>query len=117
MVKKIQESKEKKALKASSTSKKEKKKWTEVKKKEDARKLVTVSDELLAKVRKDLAKTTLITRYMLGMRYNLNMSVAENLLRYFWQEGVVEKVRSNSRMTMYASGAAKETTVASVVQE
>ena len=52
MAKKVQETKEKKALKAASTSKKEKKKWTEIKKKDEARKIFTVSDELLQKVEK-----------------------------------------------------------------
>lgn len=103
MVKKTQETKEKKAMKASSSSKKEKKKWTETRKKEEVRKAVTVSEELLCKVRKDLSKTTFVTRYVVGMRYNLNMSVAENILKYFCSQGVIERIRSNSRMSIYSS--------------
>ncbi|EOB14867.1 40S ribosomal protein S25 [Nosema bombycis CQ1] len=58
MAKKVQETKEKKALKAASTSKKEKKRWTDTKKKEEQRKVFTVGEDLLSKVEKEVKKAT-----------------------------------------------------------
>ncbi|AFN83521.1 40S ribosomal protein S25-like protein [Encephalitozoon romaleae SJ-2008] len=108
MAKKIQESKEKKALKAMSGTRKDKKKWGDGKKKEEVHKIVTVSEDLLSKVRKDVGRASVVTRYMVGSRHNLNLGVAENILRHLSEEGVIERVRGNSRMTMYAGCASQE---------
>ncbi|CAD26410.1 similarity to 40S RIBOSOMAL PROTEIN S25 [Encephalitozoon cuniculi GB-M1] len=108
MVKKIQESKEKKALKAASGTRKDKKKWGDGRKKEEVRRAVTVSEELLAKVRKDVGRASVVTRYMIGSRYNLNLGVAENVLRHLSNEGVVQQVLGNRRMTIYAGCRAQE---------
>jgi small subunit ribosomal protein S25e len=103
MAAKIQASKKEKMAKALATSRKEKKKWTEAKKEEAVRKTVTVSDELLGKVEKELSRTSLISAYSLGAKHNINISVAKNLLRHFAQLGVVERIYSSPRMCAYAA--------------
>ena len=106
MAKKIQETKEKKALKASSGSRKDKKKWSDGKKKEEVRRAVTVAEDVLARVRKDIGRASAVTRFAVGSKYNLNLGVAENVLRHLCAEGVVERVRSNARIAVYAGCAA-----------
>lgn len=101
MAKKIQETKEKKALKAASTSKKEKKKWTEVKKKDEQRKIFTVSDELLQKVEKEVKKAKLLTVFSLGSRLNLTLSVAKNILRYFVERGDLFVIHRSNQTVIY----------------
>jgi small subunit ribosomal protein S25e len=115
MVKKSQETKEKKALKAASGTRKDKKKWGEAKKKEDVRKIVTVSEELLGKVRKEVMRANVVTRFSVGSRHNLNLGVAENVLRHLCMEGVIEKVRANPRITVYAAVRESSEAAASVV--
>ncbi|KAK6090755.1 hypothetical protein P3W45_000478 [Vairimorpha bombi] len=101
MAKKVQETKEKKALKAASTSKKEKKRWTEVKKKDEARKVFTVSDELLQKVEKEVKKAKLITVFSLGSKMNLTLSVAKNLLRHCVNNGLICLIHKSPKTSIY----------------
>ncbi|KAF5141296.1 40s ribosomal protein s25 [Vairimorpha ceranae] len=101
MAKKVQETKEKKALKAASTSKKEKKKWTEIKKKDEARKIFTVSDELLQKVEKEVKKAKIVTVFSLGSKMNLTLSVAKNLLRHCVNNGIISLIHKSSKTTIY----------------
>ncbi|KAG5860529.1 ribosomal protein S25 [Encephalitozoon hellem] len=108
MAKKIQESKEKKALKAMSGTRKDKKKWGDGKKKEEVHRAVTVSEDVLSKVRKDVGRASVVTRYAVGSKHNLNLGVAEKILEHLSSEGVIEKVRGNGRMTIYAGRSTQE---------
>lgn len=101
MAKKVQESKEKKAMKAASTSKKEKKRWTDTKKKEEQRKVFTVGEELLSKVEKEVKKAKMMTIYSLGSKFNLTLSVAKNLLRHFAEKGDLAVLHSSKQTIIY----------------
>ncbi|KAF9762116.1 40S ribosomal protein S25 [Nosema granulosis] len=101
MAKKVQESKEKKALKAASTSKKEKKRWTDTKKKEEQRKVFTVGEDLLSKVEKEVKKAKMMTLYSLGSKFNLTLSVAKNLLRHFAEKGDLAVLHSSKQTVIY----------------
>ncbi|WUR03993.1 ribosomal protein eS25 [Vairimorpha necatrix] len=115
MAKKVQETKEKKALKAASTSKKEKKKWTEIKKKDEARKVFTVSDELLQKVEKEVKKMKIVTIFSLGSKMNLTLSVSKNLLRHCVNKGIISLIHKSQQTSIYGQPIEVQAPVESVV--
>ncbi|EQB61831.1 hypothetical protein NAPIS_ORF00589 [Vairimorpha apis BRL 01] len=91
----------KESFKSRINIKKRKKKWTEVKKKDEQRKIFTVSDELLQKVEKEVKKAKLLTVFSLGSRLNLTLSVAKNILRYFVERGDLFVIHRSNQTVIY----------------
>jgi small subunit ribosomal protein S25e len=101
MVKKVQESKEKKATKAASAANKEKKKWTQGKAKEAVKRLVAVDEELFSKIEKDVAKATVVTSSSLAEKFNLNVGVAQKVLEHLCANGVIHCLSTTCRPKLY----------------
>ncbi|KAL0266086.1 UNVERIFIED_CONTAM: hypothetical protein PYX00_011802 [Menopon gallinae] len=99
MVKKVQESKEKKAAKIASTSSKEKKKWTQGKTREAVRRAVTVDAEMFAKVERDVAKASLVTAPAVAEKFGLNVGVAQRVLEHLCAGGVLRLNRLGRLVT------------------
>lgn len=102
MVKKVQESKEKKAAKISSSSSKEKKKWSSGKSKDVTRRNVTVDVDTFSKIEKDAKKSSVSTCNVIAERYNLNVGVAQKVLAHLAECGVIRCVSASSKPKIYS---------------
>nr|AAT12321.1 small subunit ribosomal protein S25e [Antonospora locustae]6ZU5_SZ0 Chain SZ0, eS25 [Paranosema locustae] len=102
MVKKVLESKEKKAAKIASTSNKEKKKWTQGKTREAVRRSVTVEADVFSKIERDVAKASLVTAPSVAEKFNLNVGVAQKILEHLCAGGVLCCLSRNSRLRLYS---------------
>lgn len=102
MVKKVQESKEKKAAKISSTSNKEKKKWSQGKTRDAVRRSVTVDADMFSKVERDVAKASLVTAPSVAEKFNLNVGVAQKILEHLCAGGVLCCLSHSSRPRLYS---------------
>lgn len=102
MVKKVQESKEKKAAKIASASNKEKKKWTQGKTREAVRRSVTVDADMFSKIERDAAKATLVTAPAVAEKFGLNVGVAQKVLEHLCAGGVLRCLSHSSRPRLYS---------------
>lgn len=102
MVKKVQESKEKKAAKITSASNKEKKKWTQGKTREVVRRSVTVDAEMFSKVERDVSKASLVTAPSVAEKFKLNVGVAQKVLEHLCAGGVLRCLSHSSRPRLYS---------------
>merc|ERR1711928_146826 len=101
MAKEPLEKKSAQALKIAKSSGKEKKKWTQGKQKETISRLCTVTDELLEKIQKEIVNQKIITKTNLTEKYNLNLYSSVRLLRYFEENGIINKISGGRKLNIY----------------
>ncbi|KCZ80702.1 hypothetical protein H312_01864 [Anncaliia algerae PRA339] len=101
MVKKVQESKQKKLAKAQSQSHKEKKKWSSGKQKDVLRRKVYVDDETMAKIEKEIVKMSVVTKTSLAEKFNINVGVSQLLLELFESKGLIVSISKSATIKIY----------------
>ncbi|RVD92660.1 40S ribosomal S25 [Tubulinosema ratisbonensis] len=101
MAKKIQESKQKKMAKAQAQSNKEKKKWSSGKQRDLVKRKVYVDEETLPKIQKEVIKMSTVTKGSLAEKFNLNVGVAQRLLDFFEESGMIKAISKSAKLKIY----------------